>query len=481
MRIADFIVLLPLIIVACTIILCLLVIAFHRNHALVAGLSVIGLLLAWVAALLLHGRIPHAVTQLLLIDAYALFFTGLIIAATVAVIFLSFRYLEDRCVAREEYYLLLLLATLGAMVLVASTHFASFFLGFELLSVPLYALIAYLREKGDALEAGMKYLILAGVSSAFLLFGMALVYANTGSLSFTEITLRLLGSNLERTTALLGFGFIIVGVGFKLALVPFHFWSPDVYQGTPAPVTAFIATVSKGAIFAVLFRFFAPLHIEMYPQITMAFIIIAIISMFTGNLLALRQENLKRLLAYSSIAHLGYLLVAFISSGPLGAVAISYYFVAYFITIIGAFGVITVLSTRSRDADHMEDYRGLIWRHPWLGGVLTVMLFSLAGIPLTAGFMGKFLLLSAGVAGKLWLLLIILVINSGISAYYYLRIIVHLFRREEDVPAAIAARHPIVWVEGILLAVLTLLLFWFGIFPGVLLRAVEAVSFRLMH
>ncbi len=204
-------------------------------------------------------------------------------------------------------------------------------------------------------------------------------------------------------------------------------WTPDVYEGAPAPVTAFIATVSKGAMFAVLFRYLTPSNVQVETPLFIVFSLIAIASMFVGNLLALLQTNVKRILAYSSIAHMGYLLVAFLASGTTAIAAVSYYLVAYFVTTLGAFGVIIVLSNSDEDADRLEEYRGLAWQRPWLAGVFTAMLLSLAGIPLTAGFVGKFYVMAAGIGSALWLLVTMLVINSAIGLFYYLRIIIVIF------------------------------------------------------
>ena len=233
---------------------------------------------------------------------------------------------------------------------------------------------------------------------------------------------------------LAGLVMIISGLGFKLAVVPFHLWTPDVYEGAPAPVTAFIATVSKGAVFALVLRYFTRIDIHAHTALFLIITLIAVASMFAGNLLALLQTNVKRILAYSSISHLGYLLVTVLASGPTAVTAAAFYLAAYFITTLGAFGVVAVLSRPERDADRLEDYRGLVWRRPWLAGVFTAMLFSLAGIPLTAGFVGKFYVVAAGVGSALWLAVVALAINSVIGLFYYLRIVVALFTPAGDVP-----------------------------------------------
>ena len=241
----------------------------------------------------------------------------------------------------------------------ASTHFASFFLGLEILSVSLYALIVYPVHRADAVEAAVKYLVLAGATSAFLIFGMALVYAEAGTMSAAGVAKLVAGGlGSQQVVVTIGIVMILVGVGFKLAVVPFHMWTPDVYEGAPAPVTAYVATVSKGAVFALLLRFLLPVSSDQSSTLFLALAAVAIASMIAGNLLALRQDNVKRILAYSSIAHLGYLLVAFLASGERAGVAAGFYLIAYFATTLAAFGVITVLSTGDRDADRLARLPG---------------------------------------------------------------------------------------------------------------------------
>jgi NADH-quinone oxidoreductase subunit N len=416
---------------------------------------------------------PSQVTPLLTIDHYALFYTGLILTATIACAVFAYGYFEGCDGHRDELYILLLVATLGSSVLVAASHFVSFFLGLELLSIALYGMISYLYQQPLPIEAGVKYLVLAAASSAFLLFGMALLYAALGTMEFSTLAAKLATGDFERWLVLPGLAFIVTGFGFKLALVPFHLWTPDVYQGAPAPVTAYIATVSKGAMFALLLRFFHSFGArELLPPVSLIFSIIAIASMFTGNILALMQTNVKRVLAYSSIAHLGYVLVAFQMSGPLGPQAVTFYLVAYFVTILGAFGVITVLSTGQREAADIEDYRGLFWRRPALAAVFTAMLLSLAGIPVTAGFLGKFYIIAAGASATSWALIVILVITSAIGLFYYLRIVVIMYAQpaEGRLPDA-----PLAPASSLTLGILTVLLVWFGVLPGALLDVIRKV------
>ncbi|MDQ2946473.1 MAG: NADH-quinone oxidoreductase subunit N [Acidobacteriota bacterium] len=471
MTASDILALLPLLLVAATSVVVMLAAAMHRSHALAFGLTLAGLASAFCSIFFGH---PRQVTALLIIDSYALFFMGLIVAASFAVALLAYGYLARREGNREEFYVLILVATLGAMVLTASTHFASFFLGLEILSVALYSLISYLHGRALPVEAGIKYLVLAAASAAFLLFGMALIYADLGTMEFARMA-QLLASKVavDPTLLLPGVALIVTGIGFKLALVPFHMWTPDVYEGAPAPVTAFVATVSKGGMFALLLRYFHQSGAHNFAPVFLVFSIIAVASMLAGNLLALLQNNVKRILAYSSIAHLGYLLVAFQIGGPLGGGAAAFYLVAYFVMTLGAFGVVTVLSERQRDADLLEDYRGLFWRRPTLALVFTAMLLSLAGIPLTVGFLGKFYIITAGASVGAWALILILVITSTIGLFYYLRIVVTLYQQPATSDRAHEPTPRKAPAATLALAALTVILVWLGIYPIALLRVIQ--------
>ena len=466
---ADCITLLPLILIAGTSMLVMLAIAFKRNHTLAARLTVAGLLAAFMSVLAVTPYVPRHVTALLIMDRYALFYMGVIIASAVTVAVLSYSYFEQQEGHREELYVLLSIATLGCLVLVASSHLMSFFLGLEILSVSLYAMIAYLKERKQSLEAGMKYLVLGAASSAFLLFGMALIYAELGTMEFSQVAAAsAVPSHL--TLLLPGIVLIITGIGFKLAVVPFHLWTPDVYEGAPAPVTAFIATVSKTTIFALLLRVLYQPGVHQSRAVFVVFVIIAVASMLAGNLLALWQTNVKRILAYSSIAHFGYMLVAFVAGGDLAVEAVTFYLVAYTVTTLGAFGVVTVLSGSSRDADTLDDYQGLFWYRPFTAGIFTVMLLSLAGIPATMGFLAKFYVLAAGASATQWSLILILVTTSTIGLFYYLRILVALYS------AALGGKlcpQPVAPASGFMLTVLTVLLIWFGVYPTPLLDMIQ--------
>jgi len=474
MNTADLLALFPLLLIAAAAVVVMLAVAFQRNHALTAGLTLAGLAAAFISIAAAAPVTPRQVTPLLHIDAYALFYMGLIVASAAVVAVLSYSYFEKHQGHREEVYLLLLIATLGCAVLVASNHFASFLLGLEMLSVSLYGMVAYLTDRKHALEAGIKYLILASASAAFLLLGMALIYADTGTMEFAR--LRAAALNGSGFVMLAGIALTVTGIGFKLGVVPFHLWTPDVYQGAPPPVTAFVATTSKSAMVALLLRYFYLSGALQHHAVYLVFAVIAIASMCAGNLLALRQTNVKRILAYSSIAHFGYVLVAFLAGSARAVEAASFYLVAYTVTILAAFGIVTVLSTSERDADDIEDYRGLFWRRPAIAVVFTAALLSLAGIPATMGFAGKFSVLAAGADRGAWPLLIVLVVTSVAGLFYYLRVVVMLY----VAPPEHEAMRPTVSRGGALvLAVLAMLLIWFGVYPAPLLDLIRATVLGL--
>lgn len=497
----------PLAVLAAAAIATLLLVAIRRHHAATAALCALGLALALAAVPLAAARAPAGeVTPLIVVDGYTLFFQGLIVLAALAVALLSYGYLARReTVPREEYYVLLLTATLGAATLVASRHFASFFLGLETLSLSLVALVAYPAAAERPVEAGLKYLILSGISSAFLLLGIALVYFVGGRLSLGALSLAVTHAavatpltaappGLVRLFGLCGLALILVGLGFKLSIVPFHLWAPDVYEGAPAPITAFVAVVSKTAVLALLLRYYLAAGAFGADPALAILSCAATLSMIVGNLLALLQSNVKRILAYSSIAHLGYALVAFLAGGALAVEAVSVYLVAYAISTLGAFGVVSMLSGAAglprapgspepeepRDADDLEDYRGLFRARPWLAAAFTVVLLSLAGIPITVGFIAKFYAVTSGVGASLGIPIGALVAGSILGLYYYLRIVAVMIdpARSRSEPAGSAAQ-PAIAISGGVIAILVALLVGLGVYPAPLVGLIRATSVTL--
>ncbi len=488
---AGFVALGPLLAVTAAALLAPLAISIRRSHALAAGIAFAGFL-AGAAAIPWALRVaPLQVTPLLVVDAYTLFVVGLVFLSSAVVVLLAHGYLVHHELERtEELYILLLLAGLGAAVLAASDHLASFFLGLETLSVSLYALVAFARRRAASIEAGIKYLILAAATSAVLLLGMAYVYADLGVMGFGELGAAL-AAGQGGPVGLVGLVLMLVAVGFKLALVPFHMWVADVYEGAPAPIAGFLATVSKGGVVAVTLRLLVEHEGYRDTAVFTALATMAVASILFGNLLALLQPNLKRLLAFSSVAHMGYLLVALLAVGSLAAEAVTFYLVAYIVTTLGAFGVIGVLvQAGGEEADLVEHLRGLFWSRPALASIMTACMLSLAGIPLTAGFVAKFTVLAAGVDASLWWLVWVMIVGSAIGAFYYLRVIVAMLRdpagaedgyasgadsaagsaargaADAEVAAADGVKAGLPLAAGIGLAVLFVLLVALGVYPS---------------
>ena len=465
----DWIALLPMIVLSGVVAVLMLVVSFWRRHALIAGLAVLGFAAVLVAIVVSLPVLPRQVTPLFLFDQYSAFFDALFVAASLVTALLSYRYLKPRRGDLEEFYLLLATATIGAVTMASAAHFASFLLGLEILSISLYVLVGYPEEHTAPLEAALKYLLLSGVASSTMLFGMALIYLATGTLEFAKLATFLAGAEDPGLYLIVGNTFVLAAIAFKLSLVPFHMWTPDVYEGAPAPISGFLATVSKGAVFALALRYIGYSGALHSVPLIVSVSVVAVLSMVIGNLLALLQSNVKRILAYSSIAHLGYLLIALLVVGSaepaLGIEAALVYLAAYFAMTLGAFAVVTVVSRAEdgRDADSIADFEGLFWRRPVLAAGFGVMLLSLAGIPMTMGFIAKFYLFAAGVHGSLWVLVWSLIVGSGIGLFYYLRIIFAMARNHDS--AAVESAVPGSLADRTAVVALTLIVIAFGLYP----------------
>jgi NADH-quinone oxidoreductase subunit N len=429
--------LLPLLVLGIGACLLMLQIAFMRGLRQTTVLSVAILVVAAAATIPAAQVTPLAVTPLLQADRLALLFRALFCLAGAVTVSLSAAYLQKRGDQPEEYFLLLILSCAGACVLAYAVHVASLFLGLELLSIALYALIAYPDKSVLPLEASIKYLVLSGASSATLLFGFALLYSATGSLGFADMHTGLTeyhgGSGVPQVAAMM----VVAGLVFKLSLVPFHLWTGDVYDGAPAPVTGFLASVSKAAVFLALLKLLITTDLFRYSILIECLGLMAIASMLVGNLLALLQQDLKRMLAFSSIAHMGYLIIVLMANltgqnEPLVLEASSYYLIAYTVTTLGAFATLTLLASEGGEREQLElkNIRGLFWHQPLIACLLFVSMLSLAGIPLTAGFIAKFYIFGTAVDGGNWIMLAALVIGSGIGIYYYLRVVYTMTLRD---------------------------------------------------
>jgi NADH-quinone oxidoreductase subunit N len=413
----------------------------------------------------------------LLLDKFALFFFLILILAVIFITLISLKYLSLQNDDHGEYYSLLLFALSGMMIMVSSRDFLVIFLGLEVLSMASYALAGLKKNDERSSEAAIKYFLLGSFASAFLVFGIALLY---GAVFSTDISTIMNFFNSETSLSLMaltGMAFIIIGFGFKIAVVPFHMWTPDVYQGSPTPVTAFFSVGPKAAGFAVLMRIFFPfwkeaINSEIFFHILW---ILSVLTMVVGNLVALRQKNVKRILAYSSIAHAGYILIAILANDNSGLL---FYLTVYLFMNIGAFSAVIALSRKGKEFLELEDYSGIGFRYPWIGATLTVFLFSLAGFPPTGGFLAKFYIFSAAVHKGLVPLVIIGVLASLISVFYYLRIIIYMYMREPTRNVEIFAYNPALFLVLFLCLYGVLMM---GIFPGNILiyikQAVAALAF----
>jgi len=466
----QLIAMLPLLIIGLTVVVVMLSIAWNRNHFVNVILTVIGLNVALFSLYFVWQIIPLNVTLLLRIDGCSIFYTGLILLASLASVTFAYPWLINYPDNREEFYLLLLIATLGSILLVSTSHLATLFLGVELISLPLFGLIGYAYRQNYSLEASIKYMLLSALASSFLLFGIALLYAESGSLFFSELGSNLNDSLIHRPLIMTGLSMMLISLCFKLSLAPFQLWTPDVYQGTPAPVLAFLATASKISIFVVVMRLFIYAPVFNDKAINVLLTIIAISSILFGSLMAITQNNIKRLLGYSSITHLGYLLITLIVlpfQSSLDIIGI--YILGYLCSNLGAFGVISLMSNLYKRVDIC----GLFWHKPLLASAMIIMMLSLAGIPLTIGFISKFFIIILGISAHLWCLTSVIILGSIISLYCYLRVIASLFLIPTQKLKCDTAYNWVLTAEGIVVLICVITALFMGIYPQPLISFVK--------
>ena len=396
-------------------------------------ISLIGIVIAFLYTLPLIGSSQSGFGGMFTSDGYAVFFkiTFLIIAFLTVLISMGYAHREE--IEFGEYYALVLFATLGMMLMAAGTHLIIIFLGLETMSISIYVLAGLMREDRRSVEAALKYFLLGAFATGFLLYGFALIYGATGSLYLNDVASYIVSKNLLKNPMLtMSLVFLTIGFGFKIASVPFHMWTPDVYEGAPTSITAFMATGVKAAGFAALVRVFFSALPGFRPDWTSIMWLIAAVTMTVGNIVAISQANIKRMLAYSSIAHAGYILVAFVAGNELGTSGILFYLMAYAFMNIGAFTVVILLGKKGEENTLINDYAGIGFKYPLLSAAMTIFLLSMAGIPPLGGFMAKFYVFSAAVKSKFYWLVIIGVLNSAVSVYYYLRVTILMYFRESE-------------------------------------------------
>ncbi len=441
------------------------------------ALALISAAAAGAAALWITPANPTS-EGMLDLSGYARFFTCLFAAITGLTILFLRQYARVRGFAGDELYGLLLFAALGMVLVAGALNWVIFFLGLELLSLALYVLVAVRKGEAASNEAGLKYFIMSAVASAFLTFGIALLYAVSGSMQVAGSLAAALTYPDYLPVILLSLALILVGIGFKTSLVPFHLWTPDVYQGAPAPVTAFLSTGSKVALFAALLRF-----AMLAPEPVWAFCLpglwgLAVLTMVVGNLTALYQTRIKRLLAYSSIAQMGYLFMTLLAVKQGGLPALLFYLAVYAVMDLGAFGLIGSFSAgqKQSDRDDLADYQGLGYSQPWRAGILAVCLISLAGLPPTAGFMGKLALFRAVLHADFVILALIGILTAIVSLYYYFKVTVSLYMQPAKSGADVPRGDLAVGLAG---AVILLLILWLGLAPSALFGLVDRLAAAL--
>lgn len=479
----------PAMIVAFTAIIVMLLIALKRNHAATMTVTMLGLAAATALVLdklwaVVHQQFqPSNVMDMFTIDPFTLVYQLMILVAALACCILAKAYINTYKDNREELYILMLVSVVGALLMVASTHYASFFISLETMSVPIYGMLAYTYQRGKSLESGLKYLVLSATASAMLLMGFAYLYAYTGDMSFINSAQKIVHL-LNQPLVIVGLALIIFACAFKLSLAPFHKWTSDVYQGAPTPMTIFLATVAKIAMLGLVLRYVLTSGSLVPNGIMTVLTVIAVLSILFGNLSAVFQGNIKRVLAYSSIAHFGYLLVALISTDVSSISAITVYIAVYALTTIGAFGAIALMSSPYNnldEADDLEEYRGLFWRHPVLTTSLATMLLSLAGVPMTAGFPAKFVVLVSATAAAQWFLAAMVVVGSGIGLYFYLRVMIIMYSAAPEKHRIDAHANWEFSAGGLLVLFITLMVLVLGFYPEPLYKFAEMARLLVLH
>jgi NADH-quinone oxidoreductase subunit N len=478
----DWQVLMPELVIVCTFFLVLIFDMFDSiQKSWLAWLTILGAVIALVVSYNLLQAETDVIqfSEMLRVDEYSLYFNIIFLVSTILVVLISVNYLGSTDRRQGEYYLMILLATLGMMLMASGNELIIIFLGLELMSLSLYVLAGYFRQDQASSEAGMKYLLLGAFASGFFLYGIALIYGGAGGTTSVPEIVDALADGNPSLLLIAGMFLLVVGFGFKVALVPFHQWAPDVYEGAPTAIAAFISAGPKAAGFAAFLRIFIPVLQKLQgtalgEQWILVLTVLAVLTMTIGNVVAIAQRNIKRMLAYSSIAHAGYVLVALTAANAEGISSAMLYLFVYCIMNIGAFGAIVLARTEDGESLTISDYAGLGFRKPLLALFMTVMLLSLAGFPPTAGFVGKFYVFRSAVnAGHIWLV-VIAAINTAISAFYYLRVVVTMYMREPDEELDFLS-YPGVLVFALLLATIGVVLI--GILPSYVLEPAKASTF----
>ncbi|WP_417542137.1 NADH-quinone oxidoreductase subunit NuoN [Methylophaga thalassica] len=451
----------------------LLFVAFtgSRKVSWVYGLSQLSLLAVLIILVSSWGEAGKTFSDTYVKDGLSDVLKIAICVVNMCVLLYSVEYLRVRQLLQGEFYVLALFATLGMFIMVSANHFLTLYLGLELLSLCLYAMVAMHRDSAIATEAAMKYFILGAIASGMLLYGMSIIYGITGSLMLQDIATAVYPSSSNDTILSFALVFIIIGIGFKFGAVPFHMWLPDVYHGAPTAMTLFIAAAPKIAAFALLIRLLVDGLIDLQSYWQPMLMLMAVLSMIIGNVVAIAQTNIKRMLAYSTISHVGFLLMGVLAGTEAGYAASMFYTLVYALMTLGSFGVILLMSRYGFEADNIDDFKGLSKQHPWLALLMLILMFSMAGIPPLAGFYAKLGVVKAVVDADMLAVALVAVVMSVIGAFYYLRVIkVMYFDDAEHHHEANTSGS-----AGFVLSINTLLVLALGIFPGLLMSVCSTV------
>ncbi|MBK6767168.1 MAG: NADH-quinone oxidoreductase subunit N [bacterium] len=469
MNLNDVMGVLPELIVILTALIAIIVdvAARERNASASQGVTVLGLLVAGVVAIASPAETAMLMSGQVFNDGFASWFRALFCAIGAMTAVFSLVYLKHRNIRLGEYYSLLAMCVFGMMVMGSAANLLLFFVGLETMSISLYVLVGLRRDDSGSVEGSLKYLVLGAFSSAFLLYGMALIYGGIGSLEYVVIGDALRDSTGIGPMTVTGIGLLLVGFAFKISAVPFHFWSPDVYEGAPTTITAFMSTGAKAAAFVGLIRVFGIALAETNEHWVGVLTVLSIVTMTLGNVSALRQTSVKRMLAYSSIAHAGYLLVGIVAGSKAAFAASGFYLIGYALMNLGAFGVLILLNQRGKGDYSIDSLRGMGTVHPVLGLTMAIFMLSLIGIPPTAGFFGKLFVFSAAIERGHLLLAIIGLLNSAVAAYYYLRVISTMYMAKPEGDVAIT--EPMGYKVALVIS--SILIIVLGMFPDQLVAA----------
>jgi len=448
----------------------------ERQRFITCGLALLTVLGAAILTFKHFGLSGVAFNGMFVGDPLADILKLAIYLAVFLVLIYSRDYLHARGMYRGEYFVLMLFGVTGMMIMVSAAHFLTLYLGLEMLSLSLYALVAFQRDSVPATEAAMKYFVLGALASGMLLYGMSMLYGATGSLEISVVRKAIGGMKPDNMILIFGLVFVIAGVGFKLGAVPFHMWVPDVYHGAPTAVTLYLGSAPKLAAFAMIMRLLVGGLEGLAPAWQQMLVIMSILSLAAGNVIAIAQTNIKRMLAYSAIAHVGFFMLGVLAAGPNGYSSAMFYILVYVVMSLGAFGMVLLLSRQGFEAEKLEDFKGLNQRSPWFAFLMLLLMFSMAGVPPTAGFYAKLLVIQALVdAGFVWLAALA-VLFSVIGAYYYLRVVKLMYFDKPLDGAVLEAGFDVRVLLSVNALVLVLVTPWIGTLMELCSSAIRALG-----